>query len=85
MLYYSKEGMKQDKCFSVEMHMDKKGKTNVIGKRQTFMLEQFQNGQIFEKEIYLGNEDIMVSHGSFQDNSLSSLKHTSQARLFLKI
>lgn len=61
-LYYDKtDCSKQDRCFSIEMVIDKKGKkTKQIGKKQTFMLDQFQNGSIFEKEIYFGSEDMLM-------------------------
>ena len=60
-LYYEKSKGKEDesnKSFSIELNLKSKDKNNhnyIIGKKQNFMIYQFKNGQIYEKEITLGN------------------------------
>ena len=52
--YEGANDKKKEKQFSIEVLFDCDGAKERVGKRQTFMLAQFKNGQIFEKEINLG-------------------------------
>ena len=59
-LYYDKGGMgsRSDQSFSIELCIEENDKPRVrIGKKQTFMIYQFKNGKIIEKEIYFMNDN----------------------------
>lgn len=72
------------------MQMERKGKeAKTVGRKQTFMLDQFQNECIFEQELFFGGEDVYhhQTTGSFKDGSFASVKNDKelQAKLFVKI
>ncbi|CDW76146.1 UNKNOWN [Stylonychia lemnae] len=82
-LYYDKNLSSRDnKAFSIQLQINTNDKNGIlnVGKKQNFLLYQFSNGQIYEKEIILGS-----SNDSYLISSQESIGKSSSNQCKLSI